>query len=184
MIYIVFQHQGFFKAKQRLTSIRVTTAEKKLLFLSIFFICFGVISGIFTVVTAAHRKELATAFQKYFACEGQGHIPGRCDRSEIEFVYLSYLGILTFISFGLLPGFAIFFVLNWRKLKCCARAQSVTSRQSSTRMSSIRMSTRPRPSIGRKISKMSNLSFNAMYSISEEPTVTEKKVEVTSVSVE
>ena len=181
MIYIVFQHQGFFKAKQRLTIIRVTTVEKKLLFLSIFFICFGVISGIFTVVTAAHRKELATAFQKYFACEGQGHIPGRCDRSEIEFVHLSYLGILTYISFGLLPGFAIFFVLNWRKLKCCAH---VNSHPSNTTMSSTRMTTRHRPSIGRKISKMSNLSFNAMYSISEEPTVTEKKVEVTSVFVE
>ena len=181
MIYIVFQHQGFFKAKQRLTIIRVTTAEKKLLFLSIFFICFGVISGIFAVVTAGHRKELAKAFQKYFACEGQGHISGRCDRSEIEFVYLSYLGILTYISFGLLPGFAIFFVLNWRKLKRCAH---VNSHPSSTIMSSTRMTTRHRPSIGRKISKMSNLSFNAMYSISEEPTVTEKKVEVTSVSVE
>ena len=67
---------------------------------------FGVVSG-----TTDEKIELLT---KYFFCEASGHVPGRCDRKELEkYLYQNYMNIFAYALIGIITIAILNFVVNW-----------------------------------------------------------------------
>ena len=95
----------------------MSTAEKKIMIVFIFFIIFGVYTMIQTGVTTAHGKELTQGLTNYFLCEFPGNASRECDRNEFEKYSHPYLLAVTYVLLGFIPLTILNFVLNVRSTK-------------------------------------------------------------------
>ena len=62
----------------------ISTAEKKLLIVLIYYILFGVFAMVYYSVSIADSSSLESAITSYFICEASGFVPGQCDRMTFE----------------------------------------------------------------------------------------------------
>ena len=96
---------------------RLSTAEKKIMIVFIFFTIFGVYIMIQTGVTTAHAQELALGLTNYFLCEFPGNASRECDRNMFEKYSHPYLLAVTYVLLGFIPLTILNFVLNVRLTK-------------------------------------------------------------------
>ena len=81
------------------------------------YIVFGVFSLAHAADATAKSDKSIAAVTEYFKCEALGHIPGKCDRSEMEQYNTSIMSAIAYTMIGLIPLSILNFVLKWRSVK-------------------------------------------------------------------
>lgn len=104
-----------FKINQQ--TIRLTTAEKKIVMVIISFVIFGVYILGNTSGAVAKSNEFKAALTQYFECEALGHVPGKCDRGSFDKIHNPYLNAITYILIGLVPLSILNFIIKWDSVK-------------------------------------------------------------------
>ena len=123
---ISVQIQGAFKQNG---IILITTAEKKLLIVLIYFAIHSVIDTVQHTLYNIFIDKIFEDISQHFACEAGGYIEGKCSRELFENSSLSMTVILARILFGFLPVVSLVFVLNIPDLKekimigCCFKGK-------------------------------------------------------------
>ena len=105
-------------AKESRNPFSFGTAEKKLLFVSFYYVALVVVGLLTFSLYQKSGDPLQKELQRYFICESRGHNPDNpCDRSQFE--QLNYPVVYTlFISMTLLtPVMLSVFIINIQLLK-------------------------------------------------------------------
>lgn len=141
------QYQGLFRRNKNFTRI-LPDPDKRLLLVFLSIIVFGVLASVLSVISGTEGVKFSFAVTTYFACEREGHVPGECDRSEFERYSFSYLSMLAFVSFALLPVVSLpVFIIN-----CDCLCKSSRKSQPKVHTNNIMLSKANTSSINRAIS--------------------------------
>ena len=100
--------------------IQLTGAEKRLMWLLVSILIHGISAALSSIMIGANRSSFSNQINTYFACENEGHFPGKCDcqRYNIEkhSESLRYIEMLAYFLSGLLPLLALNFIINRERL--------------------------------------------------------------------
>ena len=116
---LLLQEQGLFHSTLPESSmIHVSTAEKKLLIVFIYYILLYVISLFGLSLGIQIADDLQTNLLSYFICEQNGHDPtAPCDRSGFESLHNQGILLLSYILAFLAPAVNFVFVVDYQELK-------------------------------------------------------------------
>ena len=95
---------------------KLSTAEQKIIMVSISFIVFGVFTMIHLGIVTGNADKVGDAFTEYFVCESTGHVPGKCDRSIFERHLYPYMSVIAYLLMGMVPIAILNFIVNWQNL--------------------------------------------------------------------
>ena len=111
----------------------LSTAEQKIIMVSISFIVFGVFTMIHLGIVTGNADKVADGFTEYFACKSTGHVPGKCDRSIFERHLYPYTSVIAYLLMGMVPIAILNFIVNWQNLwKSIKKQFEKLNRSSST----------------------------------------------------
>ena len=107
-----FQYQGIFRMRFSKKHMRISTAEKKLLFILSYYVVFGIVILIYFSLSSNDEDIFLDAAETYFICEASGNASS-CSRSEFEQYTHPILATATYLLMGLIPVFILIFTVNW-----------------------------------------------------------------------
>ena len=132
-----FQYQGILQSHHR-GHLRISTAEKKLLFV----FCYYSVAGVVALVSfglhtnASNAQQYKKVLFEYFDCEATGVNPmdsNHCNKEFFNILYYSYpiLFTITILLVTFAPVVYLIFLFNWKlfkeKMLCCLRLLFINS---------------------------------------------------------
>ena len=123
------QHQGIFRTKKN-SSLIISTAEKKILFVLCYYVIFAVIMLVYFGFDTSDVDLFTEALQTYFHCQALGHLPNQtsqCDPKEYQQYIYPELAATTYFLMGFITTANLTFVINWStiskfcSLYCCKK---------------------------------------------------------------
>lgn len=134
--------QGLFKLKRK---VLITSAEKKLVIVLLYFAVFFVIDVVNFVLIYITSEQLESNILQHFSCESHGYIQGQCNRDSFENSGLSWSITLSRVIFGFLPVICLVFVIDIQDLTtifligCCYRGSRRALRRSKVSQTTLRI---------------------------------------------
>lgn len=116
MFWKVHKDQGMFQLKKTKNPFQATTAEKKLLFVFIYYAIFVAVLLIHFALFTGDRDNLKNAATAYFVCEASGHDPENPCPKDYEKYSHPGAAAATFVLIGFLPLVNLIYVIPWRGL--------------------------------------------------------------------
>ena len=118
------QHQGIFRTKKK-SSLGISTAEKKILFVLCYYVIFTVIMLVYFGLLTADTDSFVEALERYLRCQALGHLPNQtsqCDPKEYQQYIYPGLAATTYFLLGFITTANLTFVINWSTVtKFCSR---------------------------------------------------------------
>ncbi len=91
---------------------KLTTAEKKLIFVFAYYVVFAVLTLVYYSLTYSNLDNFLDAVTEYFKCEATGHNPDNpCPKSYEQYKY-PQIGATVYILMGFIPVINLVFVIN------------------------------------------------------------------------
>ena len=106
-----------FQAKSTKNRRQLSVVERKLLVAILLFVVFSIFILVHSAIFTAKSDKFFAALTDYFKCEALGHVPGNCNRYDIEQYDNPYISAISYILIGLIPLGVLNFVLKWRSVK-------------------------------------------------------------------
>ena len=106
-----------FQAKSTKNRRQLSVVEIKLLVAILFFLVFAIFLSVHSAIFTAKSDKVIAGLTDYFKCEALGHVPGKCNRYDIEQYDNPYISAISYILIGLIPLGVLNFVLKWRSVK-------------------------------------------------------------------
>ena len=118
---IIPQHHGFLHKRDVNNHNKISTAQRKILIVFVYYILLGVIAlTAFTIATREERNSLPQLILRYFFCERHG-VNSSCDRSTFEQRGRPELIAFSYLLIGLFPAINMLYVISIREASRCFR---------------------------------------------------------------
>ena len=118
------QHEGIFRTRKK-SSLGISTAEKKILFVLCYYVIFAVIMLVYFGFATADADSFIEALETYLRCQALGHLPNQtsqCDPKEYQQYIYPELAAATYFLLGFVSTANLMFVINWSTVtKFCSR---------------------------------------------------------------
>lgn len=129
--FLIPQQQGIFRVKvtENKPLFALSVAEKKLLFVFLYYTVFASIILAYFGVSNGDQTNFIQATAIYFACELGGHDPENpCPKNYEQYTYPG-LAATSYMLMGFIPAVNLIFVVHFHKLqqtlsRCCKRRSS------------------------------------------------------------
>ena len=106
-----------FQAKSTNNRRQLSVVEIKILIAILLFLVFAIFILVHSAIARAKSDKFFAALTDYFKCEALGHVPGNCNRYDIEQYDNPYISAISYILIGLIPLSVLNVVLKWSSVK-------------------------------------------------------------------
>ena len=132
----LLQYQGIFRIKSNKREWRISTPEKKLLFILSYYVIFGVITLAYFSVSTHDQDAFLEAALRYFICEEPGNNPS-CSRNDFEQYTYPFFAASSYLLMGLIPVSILIYTINWsvtssrlnllcqKRCRCCSHSHKI-----------------------------------------------------------
>ena len=136
VIHFLLQYQGIIRPLPGQHSVRLTSAEKRLLLLIFYIIVLGAVALTVFAASTTVADEFAPALMKHFHDLSYGSSPNDTHKSWLTTPlgsgWVSWLTALQFFMIGTVPTVVLIFAVNWKVvfktvIRCCVLSRCPTS---------------------------------------------------------
>ena len=120
---LYFQYQGVLMARKKVQlQLRISTAEKKLLFSFCYYVVVGIVAMVYFGFATAGAKDFIYAAFILFDCEAVGYLSDKDNNCQDQYNRLhkysnNWLSTVTFLLLTFAPTVSLMFVFNIKKMK-------------------------------------------------------------------
>lgn len=119
----LIQHHGLFRDKaSRYPVVKISTAERKILIVFLYFVLLGAVSLTSFSISRREVESFIRNISLYFICERNGANPS-CDRGSFENKAYPELASLTHALLSLFPAINLIYVISIKDALLCCRGK-------------------------------------------------------------